>query len=91
MWRYGKQEVEVEVVEAGVDGEHHQSPGTSAWEESEGQPESFLESADKNPGKVSQRIHTSSWKDLNLTEKTVKKSSAFCISGSREIRNDNII
>lgn len=31
MWRYGKQEVEVEVVEVvGVDGEHHQSPGTSA-------------------------------------------------------------
>lgn len=30
MWRYGKQEVEVEVVEAGVDGEHHQSPDASA-------------------------------------------------------------
>lgn len=84
MWRYGKQEVEVEVVEAGVDGEHHQSPGTSAWEESEGQPESFLESADKNPGKVSQRIHTTSWKDLNLTEKQWKRVLW-------EIRNDNII
>lgn len=84
MWRYGKQEVEVEVVEVGVDGEHHQSPGASAWEESEGQPESFLESADKNPGKVSQRIHTSSWKDLNLTEKQWKRVLW-------EIRNDNII
>lgn len=30
MWRYGKQEVEVEVVGVGVDGEHHQSPDASA-------------------------------------------------------------